>query len=111
MKPIRPILILTAVVLLFANAKLAEKTEVTEPIVLDASGKEMAFQVLETRCNSCHRIQNPRRVFTLDNMDPYAPKIYKQVFEKQRMPKGKNNKLTQAESQTLRNWLNSLGIQ
>jgi len=71
----------------------------------DVKGK--ALKVLETKCNVCHRSSNPRRVFTAVNVDKLAPKIQKQVFVKRRMPKGDDIKLTLAEEQILRRWLDS----
>lgn len=64
-----------------------------------------AFEVLTAKCNVCHVKQNPRKVFTLDNMNPLAPRIYKQVFVKKRMPRGKQIKLTPAEYNTLEKWI------
>ncbi len=69
-----------------------------------------ALKVLQTKCNVCHKSRNPGKVFNLDNMSVLAPKIYKQVFLKKRMPKGKTNKLTNEEYVTLQNWLNTENI-
>ena len=51
--------------------------------------RDNALKVLTEKCNVCHRRQNPRKVFTESNMDGLAPAIYKQVFVKKRMPRGK----------------------
>lgn len=67
--------------------------------------KMAAFEILKTKCNVCHVKQNPRKVFTLNNMPTLAPKIHKQVFVKKRMPRGKKIKLTPAEYDTLHQWL------
>ncbi|HEY1166663.1 MAG TPA: hypothetical protein VGE90_15890 [Chitinophaga sp.] len=67
--------------------------------------KKAALTVLEQKCNVCHRSANPGKVFTIDNMEGLAPKIYKQVFVKRRMPKGRNIQLTEEESQVLKNWV------
>jgi uncharacterized membrane protein len=67
--------------------------------------KKAALTVLEQKCNVCHRINNPGRVFTIDNMEGLAPKIYKQVFVKRRMPKGNTIRLTEEESEVLKNWV------
>ena len=67
-----------------------------------------ALQVLIRKCNFCHQTKNRRTVFTRANMKEMAPKINKQVFVKKRMPKGKDNTLTEEESQTLKKWLDSL---
>ena len=68
-----------------------------------------AFEVLETHCNICHIHKNPRRVFTLENMDTAAKKIKRQVFVFKRMPKGKarRDKITETEMKTLRNWIDN----
>lgn len=73
------------------------------PAVIDK--KFAAFQVLNTKCNICHRKQNKKKVFTLDNMETFANKINTQVFIRKRMPKGNKVKLTSQESTTLKNWL------
>lgn len=67
--------------------------------------KVRAFEVLDTRCNVCHRKQNPFKVFSLKNMDKHAPKIYEQVFVKGRMPKGDSTPLTSDETRRLATWL------
>lgn len=69
--------------------------------------KKAALTVLEQKCNVCHRSANPGKVFTIDNMEGLAPRIYKQVFVKRRMPKGRNIQLTEEESQVLKNWVES----
>lgn len=71
----------------------------------DAGLKKKALIVLQTKCNVCHQKQNPRKVFTGENVDALAPKIYKQVFVKRRMPRGNEIKLTVSEEATLLNWL------
>jgi uncharacterized membrane protein len=72
--------------------------------------KNEAFNILENKCNVCHRKQNPFMVFNLKNMDKRAEKINKNVFELQRMPKGDEIKLTLDERETLKNWIESLNI-
>lgn len=69
--------------------------------------QKAAFEVLEQHCNECHRKDRPRRVFTLDNMTDFAPKIYRQVFVAKRMPKGKEQRerMTPEELETLRIWV------
>lgn len=67
--------------------------------------KQTALSVLVQKCNVCHKMYNPGKVFTADNMETLAPKIYKQVFVKRRMPKGRDIKLTPEEEQLLRTWL------
>ena len=39
-----------------------------------------AFEILESKCNVCHRKRNKRRIFSKENMDSHANDIYKQVF-------------------------------
>lgn len=72
--------------------------------------KAAAFEVLNAKCNVCHRKQNPFKVFSLKNMEKHAPKIYKQVFVYRRMPKGDRIKLTEEEYETLKKWLKSRNI-
>ena len=67
--------------------------------------KEQAFEVLETKCNVCHRRQNPFMVFKLNNMDKRAPRIYRAVFVQKRMPKGNDIRLTAEEYAALEQWL------
>ncbi|MEM6262416.1 MAG: hypothetical protein AAGI38_07910 [Bacteroidota bacterium] len=71
---------------------------------------QRAFTILDAKCNVCHRKQNPFRVFSLKNMEKNAKRIHEQVFLKQRMPKGDEIKLTQAEYRTLEAWLETQGI-
>ncbi len=71
------------------------------------TSKEKAFQILENKCNVCHNKRNRRRVFTLDNMNPWVDDVYKQVFIKKRMPKGKKIKLTSQEYQDLLTWISA----
>ncbi len=66
--------------------------------------KNEALIVLETKCNVCHRKQNPFRVFKEKNMERFASKIHEQVFIKKRMPKA-GQSLTYKESKTLKTWL------
>lgn len=72
--------------------------------------KLKAFEILKTKCNVCHQKRNRKRVFTLDNMDGYGKKIYKQVFKWKRMPKGRKIKLSKEEYDQLRSWLSSINI-
>lgn len=70
--------------------------------------KEEAFLILQTKCNVCHQKKNKRNVFTLENMDGYENKIYKQVFNWKRMPKGNEIELTPDERHKLKSWIISL---
>ncbi|MGB5942079.1 MAG: hypothetical protein WBG71_04305 [Leeuwenhoekiella sp.] len=71
------------------------------------TAKEKAFKILQNKCNVCHYRRNRRRVFTLDNMNAWADDVYKQVFVKKRMPKGKDIKLTGQEYQELLTWIST----
>jgi uncharacterized membrane protein len=64
-----------------------------------------AYEILKTKCNTCHKKQNPWMVFSMKNLEKRAPKIYEQVFIKKRMPKGNDIRLTQDEYLKLENWL------
>ncbi len=70
--------------------------------------KQEAFEILQIKCNSCHRSQNPFMVFSLKNMERRAPKIHKQVFITKRMPKGDRVKLSTKEYTLLKEWINQL---
>ena len=72
--------------------------------------KKAAFKILDTRCNVCHRRQNPFMLFKEKNMAKRAKKIYQMVFVEQRMPKGDDIKLTQDEYDTLEKWLKTQKI-
>ena len=74
------------------------------------SRKDQALTILQGKCNVCHERQNPGKVFTLSNMETHAPKIYKQVFVKQRMPRGNAIRLSQEEKDTLLRWLATQGV-
>jgi len=69
--------------------------------------KAVAFQILDNKCNVCHIKRNRKRVFTTENMNPWANDIYKQVFVKKRMPKGNKIKLNAKEYQELLTWITS----
>ena len=71
----------------------------------DSSIKAKAFSILETKCNFCHNRQNPRKVFTSENMDGHAGNIYRQVFVWRRMPKNNAVTLSSEEQETLKRWL------
>lgn len=61
---------------------------------------QRALEVLEQRCNTCHRRQNPFKIFKVKNLEKYAPLIYQQVFELKRMPKD-GSKLSESEQKAL----------
>lgn len=59
-----------------------------------------ALEVLENRCNTCHKKHNPFKIFKAKNLEKYAPLIYQQVFEYKRMPKD-GSKLSTSEQEAL----------
>lgn len=70
--------------------------------------KVAAFTVLRQKCNTCHATKRRASIFTYENMDSLSKLIYSQVFIKQKMPKGRNNALTEVEEKQLKKWLSSL---
>jgi len=74
-------------------------------IQLNQELEKEAFEILEAKCNVCHRKQNPFMVFNLKNMAKRAHKIHKQVFIERRMPKGDEISLSTEEYSTLEKWL------
>jgi len=108
-------------IIAFSVSLLSDSKGVYEPIetvalqpqshvsarTISGTPKEKAFQILENKCNGCHSKRNKRRVFTLDNINLWADDIYKQVFIKKRMPKGKKIKLTSQEYQDLLTWIST----
>jgi uncharacterized membrane protein len=86
---------------------MAEKPGRKEPAaqIQEPDQKKVALAILQAKCNTCHSVQNPRKVFTLENMSGLAPKIYQQVFVKKRMPRGAKNGLSRNEYDTLKQWL------
>jgi len=70
--------------------------------------QQRAHDILVKKCNVCHQIKNPKKVFTKENMVDLAPKIYRQVFVWKRMPKGNRITLTDEEKRTLNNWIKSI---
>jgi uncharacterized membrane protein len=67
---------------------MAEKPGRKEPAaqIQEPDQKKVALAILQAKCNTCHSVQNPRKVFTLENMSGLAPKIYQQVFVKNACP-------------------------
>jgi uncharacterized membrane protein len=72
--------------------------------------KQNVLKILENKCNFCHRRQNPLKAFAYENIDKLAPKIYKQVYVKKRMPKGNPSLINKEEWDTLPKWLSSEGV-
>ena len=67
--------------------------------------RKVAFEILDAKCNTCHRKKNPFMVFNEKNMGKRAPKIYKTVFIERRMPRGNEIRLTNDEYVKLEQWL------
>lgn len=67
--------------------------------------KRAVFEILDSKCNVCHRNQNPFMIFNEKNMTRRARKIYKMVFMERRMPKGNEIRLTNEERAKLEKWL------
>ena len=67
--------------------------------------QRQALEILETKCNVCHRKQNPLMVFKEKNMSKRAARIYKMVYVERRMPKGNEVRLTNQEYTKLEQWL------
>jgi uncharacterized membrane protein len=62
--------------------------------------KTEAFEVLDTKCNVCHRKQNPLMIFKEKNMAKRAAKIHNRVFVERSMPKAEGTPLTFKEYAT-----------
>jgi len=95
-------------ILLSAFGTVGETSPTTRHAILteaDDQLKRAAFEVLETKCNVCHRKQNPFMVFKEKNIEKRAAKIYQMVFVQRRMPKGTDIRLTNEEAATLEKWL------
>lgn len=68
------ILSFTALLLLVKNSA-ESKSLGALPAYNHSFVKIEAFGILETKCNICHVKQNRKKIFTLENMDRFAPKI------------------------------------
>lgn len=71
----------------------------------DADLRRAALEILDTKCNVCHRKKNPFMIFNNKNMTKRAPRIYRMVFVERRMPKGNEIRLTNEEASTLQKWV------
>lgn len=91
-------ILVTAFVPVSTHAASLHERKPTDPL------RQAVLAILETKCNSCHKKQNPFMVFKSKNVEKKAQKIYQMVFVERRMPKG-NVKLTREEYQQLENWL------
>jgi len=99
-------IIILLTIIFFAVLSEAESIASTATISDTSSpAKQEAYAVLQAQCNTCHRTQNPTKVFTTENMNGFAKKIKRQVFVWKRMPKGNENKLTEKEKEILKTWL------
>lgn len=67
-----------------------------------------ALLILEKKCNTCHRKQNPFMVFNKKNMNRRVDKIYIAVFISKRMPKNNETPLSELEYNTLKRWAETL---
>ena len=67
--------------------------------------KTQALEILDAKCNVCHRKQNPLMIFKEKNMEKRAAKIYNKVFVDRSMPKAEGTPLTFQEYATLEQWL------
>lgn len=100
-----------ALVFIFSHFLNAENNPKVVPAVYtEGNLKSAAFKILETKCNTCHKRQNPFMVFKEKNMEKRAQKINEMVFIERKMPKGNDVKLSPQEYTTLKNWLASLSI-
>ncbi|NQZ78696.1 MAG: hypothetical protein HRT61_21660 [Ekhidna sp.] len=98
--------ILQATIILLAS--YTQKTNAAPAIAVKLSTDPLqneALEILETKCNVCHRKKNPFMVFNEKNMSKRAPKIYKMVYVERKMPKGDEIKLTNEEYVALEKWL------
>ena len=74
-------------------------------VISDDRLKNEALNILNTKCNVCHRKQNPLMLFKEKNISKRAKKIYQMVFIEQKMPKGNEIRLTDQEYLNLKKWL------
>jgi len=72
--------------------------------------KKQAFEILDLKCNACHRKQNPFMVFKEKNMSKRAKNIYQMVYVQRRMPKGNEIRLSNEEYSQLEKWLKTQEI-
>lgn len=105
-------IITAGLVLISATASLSGNTpqDHHDQPASDHELKQLAFEILNTKCNNCHRKQNPFMVFKKENMSRRARKIYKMVFVERKMPKGNEIRLTNEEYLTLEKWLKTQKI-
>lgn len=105
------ILLLTVSLLMAGSLTQESSTEPYYPAEMtDPALRDEVFRILDSKCNTCHRRQNPFMVFKPGNMERRARKIYRMVFVEKRMPKGNEVKLTAREYESLENWLKTQQI-
>lgn len=105
------ILIAVAILLLQSRSTSAELTHDFAVAAFNSEVLKMqALEILETKCNVCHRKQNPLMIFKEKNLEKRAAKIYSMVFIERRMPKAGGAPLTSEEYATLEKWLNTQNI-
>lgn len=97
--------IITVIIIILTHLLKAEVPTSNQPSAINTNLSVDVMNLLEAKCNSCHRKKNPFMVFTLRNVNKRTDKIYDQVFVKKRMPKG--SKLSDSESELLKEWLES----
>ncbi len=102
----------TACFALPASFHLSVATQNETTTLPDTDHKLMkeAFDILDTKCNGCHRKRNPFMVFNEKNMTKRAPKIYRAVFIERKMPKGSEVRLSKEEYFKLEKWLSTQNI-
>jgi len=110
----QPLIILIVGIIIAAFISLSDfnsKSENNNPkSTSNISLKEQAFRILETKCNSCHKKQNPLMIFSKRNMEKRVSKITKEVFVTQKMRKGDAIKLTKNEYAILQEWISTQSI-
>lgn len=96
----------------FTSSTEAKQSTRIDSVKIDSSEtlKVGALKVLQSKCNVCHKKQNPFMVFKAKNMEKRASKINNMVFITGKMPKGDQYTLTQKEYDTLNSWISSLKL-
>lgn len=98
----------TILILFMIGSQLTNEGRSVDPNLQTSTDMETVYNILNTKCNSCHKEKNPSKVFTVENMNGFAKRINKQVFVWKRMPKGNKIKLTNQEKAILKNWINTI---
>lgn len=105
---------ISILIILFASLTAFEikqevRLEPHSPTIRDPLKQEV-FNILDTKCNVCHRKRMPFMVFSEKNMTKRASRIYRMVFVEKRMPKGNEIRLSTDESTKLKQWLHAQNI-